>query len=116
MSDSDLPPLLMGDRVIATDGEGFLCNRGDWNVQVAVALASRERIELTAAHWEIIHLLREYYDQFEHAPAMRALVKYVGQRLGPDKGRSLYLLKLFPGSPAKLTARIAGLPRPDHCL
>ena len=47
---------------------------------------------------------------------MRALVKYVRLKLGPDKGRSIYLLKLFPGSPAKIGSKIAGLPKPANCL
>jgi tRNA 2-thiouridine synthesizing protein E len=47
---------------------------------------------------------------------MRALVKYCGLRLGADQGRSIYLLSLFPGSPAKLGSKIAGLPKPDNCL
>ena len=47
---------------------------------------------------------------------MRALVKYVRLRLGDDKGRSIYLLRLFPGSPAKIGSRIAGLPKPANCL
>ncbi|MCZ6459336.1 MAG: TusE/DsrC/DsvC family sulfur relay protein, partial [Gammaproteobacteria bacterium] len=37
-------------------------------------------------------------------------------QLGAEKGTSIYLLKLFPGSPAKLLAKIAGLPRPTNCL
>ena len=47
---------------------------------------------------------------------MRPLVKYVGQQLGKDKGTSMYLLGLFPGSPAKLGSKLAGLPKPDNCL
>jgi tRNA 2-thiouridine synthesizing protein E len=43
-------------------------------------------------------------------------VSLVRRELGEEKGRSVYLLTLFPGSPAKLAARIAGLPRPEHCL
>jgi tRNA 2-thiouridine synthesizing protein E len=43
-------------------------------------------------------------------------VKAVKQSLGDDKGRSIYLMQLFPGSPAKLAARLAGLPKPDNCL
>jgi tRNA 2-thiouridine synthesizing protein E len=50
------------------------------------------------------------------APAMRPLVKAVGRDLGPDKGRSMHLMRLFPGSPAKRAARLAGLPKPTHCL
>ena len=47
---------------------------------------------------------------------MRPLVKYIGQELGKDKGSSLYLLSLFPGSPARLASKLAGLPKPDNCL
>ena len=68
------------------------------------------------AYWMLAHLLRRFYREFDQSPAMRPLVNYVKRELGPDKGNSLYLLQLFPGSPAKLAARIAGLPRPEHCL
>jgi tRNA 2-thiouridine synthesizing protein E len=75
-----------------------------------------EGIELQEPHWEIIYLLRAFYAEFDLSPAMRPLVKYVGIKLGSDKGRSIYLLKLFPGSPAKIASKIAGLPKPDNCL
>lgn len=101
---------------VALDQEGYLKNLADWNDAVAVALAQRDNIELTAAHWEIIHLLRAFHARFEHSPPMRVLVKAVRQDLGDAKGNSIYLLQLFPGSPAKLAAKIAGLPRPTHCL
>ncbi|MGI9288816.1 MAG: TusE/DsrC/DsvC family sulfur relay protein [Pseudomonadales bacterium] len=98
------------------DKEGFLVNRNDWNESVAQQLAAQHDIQLTDPHWEIIELLRRFYASYDHAPAMRALVKYTAQELGKDKGRSIYLLTLFPGSPAKLGAKIAGLPKPDNCL
>jgi len=100
----------------AFDREGFLRRLGDWTPDVARQIAAAEQIELTEAHWEIIHLLREYYQEFDSSPAMRPLVKYCGLRLGRDKGRSIYLLALFPGSPAKLGSKLAGLPKPDNCL
>lgn len=108
--------LQIDNRQIALDKEGFLENPADWSEPVAKALAQREQIELTAAHWEIIRALQDFYRQFEHSPPMRVLVKYVKQQLGDDKGNSIYLLQLFPGSPAKLAAKIAGLPRPTNCL
>lgn len=89
---------------------------GDWSAEVAERLAEEEGIELSEEHWEIIRVLRDFYARFEQAPAMRPLVKAVGQALGPDKGRSMHLMKLFPGSPAKLGARLAGLPKPTNCL
>ncbi|WP_008295475.1 TusE/DsrC/DsvC family sulfur relay protein [Congregibacter litoralis] len=96
--------------------EGFLEDASDWNPGVAEALAKRESITLTPAHWELIELLRQYYDTYDSSPAMRALVKFCRLRLGDDKGRSIYLLKLFPGSPAKIASKIAGLPKPANCL
>ncbi len=101
---------------VATDKDGFLANLDDWSPAVAEALANAEQIALTQAHWEIIELLRDFYREFELSPAMRALVKRTAQKLGEEKGRSVYLLQLFPPSPAKIASKIAGLPRPANCL
>ncbi len=98
------------------DKDGFLADLNDWNEEVAVKLAASENIELSDAHWEILHLLRRFYQEFEISPAMRPLSRYIRQELGNDKAGSIYLLQLFPGSPAKLAAKIAGLPRPENCL
>tara|TARA_R110000796_G_scaffold252568_1_gene387901 strand:- start:29863 stop:30201 length:339 start_codon:yes stop_codon:yes gene_type:complete len=104
------------DLTIALDQEGFLLDLDDWTEPVAQVLAEREGIELSTAHLEVIRALRQFYAQYQLSPAMRPLVKYIGQQLGADKGTSLYLLQLFPGSPAKLASKIAGLPKPDNCL
>lgn len=98
------------------DKDGFLQNLGDWSEAVAAELAKSEGIELTPDHWEILWALRDFYQQYDLAPAMRPLSKYLKQTLGADKAGSIYLLTLFPGSPAKVAAKIAGLPRPENCL
>ena len=103
-------------RDIELDGDGFLRDFDLWNDAVATAFATEADITLSDDHREIIALLRRYYREFEQSPAMRPFVNYVKRELGPDKGNSIYLMQLFPGSPAKLAARIAGLPRPQHCL
>ena len=100
----------------AFDKEGFLRNLEDWSPEVAEFIAAGEDVQLTDAHWEIIELLRRYYQEFDSSPAMRPLVKYTARELGNDKGRSIYLMGLFPGSPAKIGSKIAGLPKPDNCL
>jgi len=98
------------------DKDGFLAHLEDWSEDVAIQLAAAENIQLTDQHWEIIHLLRQFYREFELSPAMRPLSRYIKQQLGADKASSIYLLQLFPGSPAKIAAKIAGLPRPENCL
>lgn len=103
-------------RRIELDNEGFLRNLDDWSPEVARLLAHKESLELTKEHFEIIELLRCFYAEFELSPAMRVLIKQVSQKLGKDKASSLYLMTLFPGSPAKLASKIAGLPKPTNCL
>ncbi len=103
-------------REIELDGDGFLREFDSWDQTVADAFAAEAGIALTDQHCEILALLRNYYREFEQSPAMRPFVNYIKRELGPDKGNSIYLMQLFPGSPAKLAARIAGLPRPEHCL
>ena len=108
--------LHVNNQALPLDREGYLENLDDWSPEVAKMLASRSSVELSPAHWEIIYLLRDFHRESGLSPAMRILVRLVKNKLGPDKGNSLYLLSLFPDSPAKLAARIAGLPRPTNCL
>lgn len=100
----------------STDQDGYLLNLHDWSPAVAEIIAQNEGIQLSDAHWELLHLARAFYAEFDLSPAMRPLVKYTTLKLGPEKGKSIYLLSLFPESPAKLIAKIAGLPRPANCL
>lgn len=100
----------------ALDKDGYLVALTDWTPDVATALARNENIELTPEHWEVLELVQGFYREFEMSPASRALVRYVQQHLGKDKGRSIYLLQLFPPHPALMVAKIAGLPRPANCF
>lgn len=101
---------------ITLDKDGYLVDLTQWDEHVAHQLATNHDVSLTDEHWQVINLLRQYYREFEHAPSQRPFVKYVCIHLGKDKGNSMYLMTLFPESPAKLAALIAGLPRPTHCF
>lgn len=98
------------------DENGFLKDPASWSIEVARLLAAEESIVLGEEHLEVLQLLRSYHARHAHVPAMRALVNVVRRELGAGKGRSVYLLTLFPGSPARVAAKLAGLPRPEHCL
>lgn len=99
-----------------TDEEGYLVNLGDWDEQAAAYLAAEEKVDMTENHWEVINFLREYYNDYQIAPAVRVLTKAIGKKLGPDKGNSKYLYELFPYGPAKQACKIAGLPKPTGCI
>ena len=73
-------------------------------------------MELSDDHWELITLVRDFHARTDVVPAMRPLVKLARDQLGPDKGTSVQLNLLFPNGPAKLLAKIAGLPKPTNCL
>jgi len=98
------------------DEEGYLVDLSTWNEEVAAAMAAAEDVELSDEHWDIINFLREYYEEYQIAPAVRVLTKAVGKRLGKDKGNSKYLYGLFPYGPGKQACKYAGLPKPTGCV
>ena len=101
---------------IETDHEGYLKNLQDWDAELAVQLAAADECELSEGHWEVINFLRDYYAEYEIAPAIRILAKAIGKKLGKEKGNSRYLYELFPQGPAKQACRYAGLPKPTGCV
>ncbi|MCS4312790.1 tRNA 2-thiouridine synthesizing protein E [Pseudomonas sp. BIGb0381] len=108
--------LTVGARTLDLDKDGYLVDLNEWSPEVANALAAAEGLELTSDHWQILELLRQFYAEFQLSPATRPLIKYTALKLGPQKGNSLHLNTLFNGTPAKLAAKLAGLPRPTNCL
>lgn len=108
--------LIVDERSIDLDKDGYLMDLADWSPATAEALAAAEQLPLSAEHWEIIELLRAFYAEFQLSPATRPLIKYAALKLGPDKGNSMHLNRLFNGTPAKLAAKLAGLPKPTNCL
>ncbi len=103
-------------KTIITDDEGFLTEMSDWNTELAEIIAQADGIEMTENHWEVVNFLRDYYAEYQIAPAVRILIKSIREQFGPDKGNSIYLYELFPGGPAVQGCKIAGLPKPTRCI
>ena len=112
---SEIQHMQWQGHVIEIDQEGFLRNSYDWSVELAEHMAQQEGIQLSAAHWEIMNYLREYYEDYDIAPPVRMLVRRLAQCCEPDNVNSRYLHQLFPGGPAKQGSRLAGLPKPRNC-
>ena len=106
----------LNGKTYETDEEGYLTDISEWNEDVAKVLAEQENVNMTEQHWEVINFLREYYNEYQIAPAVRVLTKAIGKQLGEDKGNSKYLYELFPYGPAKQACKIAGLPKPTGCV
>lgn len=108
--------LNVNNTIIETDPLGYLLDVNQWNQDIALAIAEKENLQLTEAHWEVIHFVRDFYKEYKTSPAIRMLVKAMAQKLGEDKGNSRYLQRLFPDGPAKQATKLAGLPKPAKCL
>lgn len=108
--------LIVNEQVLETTEEGFLSTLNDWNENVAIEIARRDKIELTPSHWEIILFIQQYYKKFKHLPNARVFAKAIKNELGEEKGTSRYLQRLFPQGPLKFACKIAGLPKPPTCL
>ena len=111
-----MPSIEVSGKTVEVDEEGYLTDLTTWNEEIAKTLAAQDSLELTENHWEVINFLREYYDEYQIAPAVRVLTKAIGKKLGKEKGNSKYLYELFPYGPAKQACRFAGLPKPTGCI
>lgn len=92
--------------------DGRLANLAAWNEDVAQALAEKEHIELTDEHWEILCVMRLFYQEYNISPVRKLLRRSVAERLGPDKGSDAHLEHLFPNGVEIQATRIAGIPTP----
>ena len=109
-------PIDVNGKSLETDEEGYLANLTEWEPAVAEVMAKIDNCQLTESHWEVINFLREYYEEYQIAPAVRVLTKAIGKKLGPEKGNSKYLYELFPYGPGKQACKYAGLPKPTGCV
>jgi tRNA 2-thiouridine synthesizing protein E len=95
---------------VELNDEGFLVDSSQWTDEMAIELARREGIDpLTERHWQIIRFMREQYETTGTGPTVRVLGKTSGVSI-----KELY--QLFPKGPAKVAAKIAGIPKPRGCI
>ena len=95
---------------LTTDAEGFLTDATQWNEHIAEEIAAENGIAaLTDRHWLVVNFMRERFLTTGAAPSIRSLGKESGVPV-----KELY--ELFPKGPAKVAARIAGIPKPHGCI
>ncbi len=101
---------LIADTAVDVDAEGFLTEPTQWTEAIAEEIARDNGIpELTDRHWLVVRFMRERYLTTGAAPSIRALGKESGVPV-----KELY--ELFPKGPAKLAAKIGGIPKPKGCI
>lgn len=101
--------LMQDGTTVARNEEGFLLDAAQWTREIGEAIAAESGITLTPKHWQVIDYMRARFAATGATPTIRTL--------GTDSGVSVKeLYQLFPKGPAKLAARIAGVPKPHGCI
>jgi dissimilatory sulfite reductase related protein len=101
---------MIADTSVDLDAEGFLTDPQQWNERLAEQIARENDItELSERHWLVVKFMRERYLSIGTAPSIRSLGKESGVPI-----KELY--QLFPKGPAKLAAKIGGIPKPRGCI
>lgn len=102
---------------IEVDENGYLLTLEDWTEEVAGKLAEDEEIDMTDEHWDIVKFLRNYYQEYQIAPAVKVLTKEIAKKKEiKKKEASEFLYDLFPNGPGLQACKIAGLPKPTGCV
>ena len=100
---------IAGHEVDVND-EGFFEHPEQWTEEMGAEIAKENGIpEMTDAHWQVVKYMRASYQDSGSAPSIRTLGKASGVPV-----KELY--QLFPKGPAKLAAKIAGIPKPRGCI
>lgn len=95
---------------VLTDPEGYILNMDEWSEGFATAQAAVEGLALTDEHWQVIHFIRDYYEEHNVQAQVRDMIRHFRQEWGPEKGCNRYLHDMFPmGGPQKQGNRVAGV-------
>ena len=101
---------------IELDDEGYLLNTNDWSQEVAELLAREMDIELTDERLEIVHFVREQFEERECIPEMCTLLKTLRERHGKETATRKYVYNLFPYGYGQQACKIAGMRKPLKLL
>jgi TusE/DsrC/DsvC family sulfur relay protein len=105
-----MPTMTYAGREVTVNDEGFFTDPSQWTEDMAPQIASVEGIaDLTDRHWQVIKFMRHEYGAKGTGPTVRVLGKTSGVSV-----KELY--QLFPKGPAKVAAKIAGIPKPRGCI
>ena len=105
-----MPTRTINGKELEFDAEGFMANHAQWDAEIAKVIAAEEGIPaLTDRHFLVLNFMRKEFQEKGTGPSIRKLTKESGV---PTKE----LYELFPGGPAKKSAKIAGIKKPQGCI
>jgi TusE/DsrC/DsvC family sulfur relay protein len=102
----------MPNNTIRTDNEGFMLHPEEWNEEIALSIAEDLGLEMNDERWEIVHIIREHYEDRQSVPEARTLLKELRDRHGKDIATRKYVYALFPYGYGQQACKIAGMRKP----
>jgi len=113
-----MPYIEFQGKKIEVDDEGYVQHKEDWSRELAEFMAREDDIELTEGHWKLIDWMREYFEEYNVAPPIKAVAKKVAEiyNLKNVREGNKYIYTLFPEGPARQLVRYAGLSKPTGCV
>jgi TusE/DsrC/DsvC family sulfur relay protein len=105
-----MPTKVYAGTEVTLSEDGFFTDPEQWREDMAPQIAEENGVgPLTPEHWQVVKFMRHEYQEKGTGPSVRALSKTSGVSI-----KDLY--QLFPKGPAKLAAKIAGIPKPRGCI
>lgn len=103
-------PYVLNGEELETGEENFLLEP-NFSEEIVKIIADAEGIKLTDEHWQVINYMRDKYREDGHTPNFRNMLAEV-EELHPGVDWKKKLYELFPNTPARQAARVAGLTKP----
>lgn len=106
-----MPTKTLAGQTVEVNDEGFFVEPTQWTKEMAPEIADEVGVPtpLTDQHWAVIDLMRSEYFDKGTGPTVRKIGK-----LSDVTTKELFVL--FPKGPAKLAAKVAGIPKPRGCI
>jgi tRNA 2-thiouridine synthesizing protein E len=105
-----MPTATYAGQTVSVSEDGFFADPSQWTEEMAPEIAKAEGIDhLTGRHWQVITFMRHEYEEKGTGPTVRVLGKTSGVSI-----KELY--QLFPKGPAKIAAKVSGIPKPRGCI
>lgn len=90
--------------------DGHLQNLNDWTPELAEQMAQNEGLSLTEQHWDVLNIMREYYQEYNTSPILKLLRREISKQYGAERASIDVLDALFPHGVQKQGSRLAGIP------
>ena len=102
--------LNMKGSIINLRADGRLQDSKDWTPEIAEEMAKKEGVALSDQHWDVIYVMRGYYQEFNTSPIFKLLRREFSKKFGAERASEDALSELFPNGVQQQGSRLAGIP------